>query len=158
MPQHGRRSVLAIIVLGDLADLIWMTGDLEAAAAALEAIALKRGSPLANEETLGVCLANLAGVLTERGELDEALPGRARGHPVAQQGRHRLVLLDHLALRAALAGKPAIAMYHRTLGLPLLLQRRHYANPTKRVLAVGCRPCCAKPRLEADACSPKAPR
>ena len=101
---------LAIIVLGNLADLIWMTGDLEAAAAAFrEAIALKRGSPLANGGTLGVCLANLAGVLTERGKLDEALLVAREAIPLRNEDGMAWCTLDHLALRAALAGKPAIA-------------------------------------------------
>jgi predicted ATPase/DNA-binding winged helix-turn-helix (wHTH) protein len=96
---------LAIIVLGNLGDMTWMTGDLDAAAAALrEAVALQRGSRLFPGELLGGCLANLVGVLTERGELDEALTVAREAMPLRNAGRMAWCTMDHFALRAALAG------------------------------------------------------
>ena len=56
-----------------------------------------------------MALVNLAGVRTERGELDEALAAAREGLPLLQEVGLAWVLLDHLALRAALAGKPADA-------------------------------------------------
>ena len=56
-----------------------------------------------------MALVNLAGVRTERGELDEALAAAREGLPLFQEAGLAWSVLDHLALRAALAGKPADA-------------------------------------------------
>ncbi len=97
---------LAIIVLGNLADMTWMTGDLDAATASLrEAVALIRRSWPTTAALLGACLANLAGVLAERGELDEALMVARDAMPLRNAGGLAWCTMDHLALRAALAGK-----------------------------------------------------
>ena len=56
-----------------------------------------------------MALINLAGVRTERGELDEALAAAREGLPLLQEAGYAWNVLDHLALRAALAGKPANA-------------------------------------------------
>ncbi len=58
---------------------------------------------------LGLCLSNLAGVHTERGELDEALAAAREGLPLLIEGGFAWSHLDHLALRAALSGKVATA-------------------------------------------------
>ena len=46
---------------------------------------------------------------TERGELDEALAAAREGLPLLQEAGIAWIALDHLALRAALAGKLANA-------------------------------------------------
>jgi tetratricopeptide (TPR) repeat protein len=100
----------ALAVLGMLADITWALGDLDAAlAAALETVAHQRNSPLARKYVFGLALTNLAGVRTERGEFDEALAAAREGLPLLQEADYAWNVLDHLALRAALAGKPANA-------------------------------------------------
>jgi hypothetical protein len=87
-------------------------GDLDGAlAASLETVALQRNSPLARRSNFGTALINLAGVRTERGELDEALVAAREGLPLHQDAGYAWNVLDHLALRAALADKPANAAH-----------------------------------------------
>ncbi len=106
----GTESV-ALAILADLADITWALGDLDAAlAACIEAVASQRRSPLAKKYMLGVALTNLAGVHTERGELVEALAAAREGLPLREAAGLAWVTLDHLALRAALAGKLANAV------------------------------------------------
>ena len=52
---------------------------------------------------------NLAGVRTERRELDDALAAAREGLPLLQEAGYAWNVLDHLALRAALADKLANA-------------------------------------------------
>jgi tetratricopeptide (TPR) repeat protein len=100
----------ALAMLLNLADVTWVLGDLEAALAGFrEAVAMLRKSPTSRKSSLGVCLTNLAGVCTERGELDRALAAAREGLPLLQDVGNAWSVLDHLALRAALAGKLANA-------------------------------------------------
>jgi predicted ATPase len=93
-------------LLASLAELAWMTGDLDTALATYgEAISLARRWIPAGMTSLGIYLTNLAGVRTERGELDEALAVAREGLPLRRQAWGAWGTLDHLALRAALAGK-----------------------------------------------------
>jgi tetratricopeptide (TPR) repeat protein len=95
--------------LGNLADLTWALGDLDAARAGFgQTVAILRRSPLA-AKSLGFNLSNLAGVLTERGELDEALAVGREALPLLLEKGHAWINMDHFALRAALAGKLANA-------------------------------------------------
>jgi predicted ATPase/DNA-binding winged helix-turn-helix (wHTH) protein len=99
----AERSVLN--TLGNLADTTWALGDLDAALAGFrETVALMRKSPLTMRSTLGIYLANLAGVLTERGDLDEALAAAREGLPLLKLGGYVWIFVDHVALRAAMAG------------------------------------------------------
>ena len=99
----------ALFTLAQLGDVAWSLGDLDAARSGMqETVALLRKSPLASV-MLGLCLSNLAGVHTERGELDEALAAAREGLPMLVEGGFAWSHLDHLALRAALAGKLADA-------------------------------------------------
>jgi len=97
------------MVLGGLiylADTTWQTGDLDAALAGFrEAAALMRQWPMIPKGSLGMCLTNLAGIHTERMELDEALAAAREGLPLRKEAGFSWGALDHLALRAALAGK-----------------------------------------------------
>jgi len=54
---------------------------------------------------LGTCLTNLSGVLTERGELAEALAAAREGLSLRRDSGHAWVAMDSFALRAGLAGK-----------------------------------------------------
>ena len=92
-------------MLGNLAELTWTLGDLDAALARFrEVIELSRNSPLTTKTTLGFSLTNLAGLLAERGELDEALAAAREGLPLLRHGGVAWVNMDHFALMAALAG------------------------------------------------------
>jgi tetratricopeptide (TPR) repeat protein len=95
-----------------LADLKWETGDLDTALAAFrEAAALMRRRAMTPFGALGLCLTNVAGIYTERGELDEALAAAREGLPLRKEAGYSFGAFDHLALRAALAGKMTSAAY-----------------------------------------------
>lgn len=97
---------LAVEILGSLADTNWALGELDAAVAGFrETIALMRGSNMSTNITLGVTLTNLAGVLVEGGEFDEALTAAREGLELRKAVGDISGALDHLALRAALVGR-----------------------------------------------------
>ena len=103
--ESGAQSA-ALAILGNLGDVTWALGDLDAAAGAFaETVALLRKAPLTRKDILGNNIMNLAGVCTERGELEDALAFAREGLPLLQEGGYAWNTLDHLALRAALAGK-----------------------------------------------------
>ena len=98
------RSVLNLLT--SLADTTWALGDLDAALAVCrESVALMRVSAMTPKLSLGACLSNLAGVHTERGELDDALTAAREGLPLLSEAGYAWGAMDMLGLRAALAGK-----------------------------------------------------
>ena len=99
----------ALFTLAQLGDVAWSSGDLDAARSGMqETIALLRKAPLTTV-MLGLCLSNLAGVHTQRGELDDALAAAREGLPMLVEGGFAWSHIDNLALRAALAGQLADA-------------------------------------------------
>src|SRR5262245_43698238 len=95
----------ATYTLVQLADVNWALGELDAAVAAMREAAVRlRKTPLA-KVMLGFCLTNLAGVLVERGDLDEALEVAREGLPLLKDAGYAWINIDQLALRAALAGR-----------------------------------------------------
>ena len=99
----------ALAVLLNLSDMTWARNDFDAALSGFrEAATMMRQSRYIKKDMLGVCLTNLAGVHTERDELSEALAAAREGLPLRREF-DALSTLDHLALRAALAGKFANA-------------------------------------------------
>lgn len=95
---------------GNLADTNWALGELDAAATGFrEAIAMMRGSNTGTKLVLGVNLTNLAGVLVERGDFEEALIAAREGVELRKAGGYAWGALDHLALRAGLVGRCADA-------------------------------------------------
>jgi tetratricopeptide (TPR) repeat protein len=91
--------------LNNVANVSWALGDLTAAESAFrEVVALHRASGHPGKDPLGFSLWNLAGVLTERGKLIEALDAAREGLPLLEGAESAWLLVDHLALRAALAG------------------------------------------------------
>jgi len=93
-----------LIALMYIADMTWTGGDLDGAAGAFrETAALARRSPL-RRLALGYCLVNLAGVHTERGELDTARAVAAEGVPILREGGQIWLLGDHIALLLARRG------------------------------------------------------
>jgi predicted ATPase/DNA-binding winged helix-turn-helix (wHTH) protein len=104
----AERHVLSILT--NQADLTWAYGNLdEALQATLEAVAHLRKSPRARKNSVGTGLVNLAGIHVERGELREALAAGRDGLPLLREVGMAWSMIDHLALRAALAGHLAIA-------------------------------------------------
>jgi tetratricopeptide (TPR) repeat protein len=91
---------------GNLANITWALGNLEATENAFrEQVALMRNSPMCTRRMLGWSLASLAGVLTERGDLDEALAAAREGLPLLLEDGSAWIFVSHLSLRAALAGR-----------------------------------------------------
>ena len=91
---------------GNLANITWALGDLEATEASFrQHVALMRHSPMRTPRVLGWTLASLAGVLTERKALDEALAAAREGLPLLLEDGSAWIFVSHLALRAALAGR-----------------------------------------------------
>ena len=100
----------AFQALGNLADALWMQGDLDGAlAAARDALAQSKRSAFATRNNVGLARANLHGILTERGDLAEALAiGREFVGPARDVGALWIVI-DHFALRLAKSGRYADA-------------------------------------------------
>ena len=97
-------------ICGTLADTNWALGELEAAATGFrEVIELTRASNKGSKLILGVNLTNLAGVLIEQGDFDEALSAAREGLELGKVAGYGWTALDHLALRAALVGRWADA-------------------------------------------------
>ncbi|HZI83494.1 MAG TPA: hypothetical protein VFF44_06240, partial [Casimicrobiaceae bacterium] len=81
-------------------------GDLDAALVATrEQIVLLRRSPVSTRRLLGYALLNLAGILTERGDLGDALGAAKEGLPLVKEDGSAWIFGDHVALRTALAGR-----------------------------------------------------
>ena len=84
----------------------WALGELESAEASLrQHVERMRATPMGARRRLGWSLSNLAGVLTERGALDEALATAREGLPLLLEDGTAWIFVGHLALRAALAGR-----------------------------------------------------
>ena len=97
---------IAIGALQTLAYIHWSSGHLDAAIEEFrEAAEIAR--KLKRRGALGQILTNLTGALTERGELRDALAAAREGLPLRHEVGEAWFAMDHLALRAALAGKTA---------------------------------------------------
>jgi predicted ATPase len=91
--------------LNNLANTSWALGDLNAAESAFrDAAVMHRNSGHRGKDPLGFTLGNLAGVLTEQGKLDDALEAAREGLPLLRAAGNAWAVIDHLAVRAALAG------------------------------------------------------
>jgi tetratricopeptide (TPR) repeat protein len=100
---------MTLIALMYVADMTWTSGDLDAAVEAFRAtVTLARKSPL-RRLALGYCLVNLAGVHTERDELDMAQSVAREGVPMLREGGQMWLLADHIALLLARQGSAARA-------------------------------------------------
>jgi predicted ATPase/DNA-binding winged helix-turn-helix (wHTH) protein len=108
--RDAKADIEVLRLLGNIADLSWVLGDLDSAAERFrETVARLRKAPQTNRTPFGFNLTNLAGVLIERGEIEEALAAAREGLPVLRDGGRAWIFMDHLALRAALVGKLANA-------------------------------------------------
>jgi predicted ATPase len=96
----------ALMVMSNIADMIWARGDLsEAIRVMREIIERVRQSPVATRSSLANPLANLAGVLTEVGDVAEALATAREAVPVLREDGSHWLYFDHFALRLALEGR-----------------------------------------------------
>jgi predicted ATPase/DNA-binding winged helix-turn-helix (wHTH) protein len=103
--SSGSKS-MELNMLLKFASEAWSVGDLDAAVQGFaDAAETLRSSPWTTKGMLGVCLTNLAGVHIERMELDAALKAARAGLPLREEAGYAWGALDHLALRAALAGR-----------------------------------------------------
>jgi non-specific serine/threonine protein kinase len=103
--NRGAWEFALFVLHENIADASWALGDLPAAAMAFrEAIAAQKASPRRRMDAVGFALLNLAGVLTEMGEVDAALAAAREGIPLQLDRGRSWVFMDHLALRSALAG------------------------------------------------------
>ncbi len=111
MARAGGFDGQAFQALGNLADALWMQGDLDGAlAAARDALAQSSKSVFATRNNVGLALANLHGILVERGDLAEAA---VVGRDFIERARDvgaTWIVLDHFALRYAKSGRHDVAL------------------------------------------------
>jgi tetratricopeptide (TPR) repeat protein len=103
--RKAGNEVSVLESVSNLADISWSLGELDAAEASLREYIAMRGSPYVRRSRLGFALANLAGVLTQRDDLDGALRAAREALPLLADAAEAWCFMDHFALRAALAGK-----------------------------------------------------
>jgi len=96
----------ALATMGNLGNVSWALGDLDAAAIAMRRqVALLRQSAASTRPLQAFALMNLAGLMAERGELDEALTLAREGLPMAREDGWAWLFFDEIALRIARSGK-----------------------------------------------------
>ncbi|HVJ54569.1 MAG TPA: winged helix-turn-helix domain-containing protein [Aliidongia sp.] len=95
---------LTVLALCNLADELWAEEDLETAIATVrDAVDMAQQEGISR--FIGFALGNLAGMLTVRGDLDEALTAARVAMPRCREDENFHWLFPHLALRAAKAGR-----------------------------------------------------
>jgi predicted ATPase len=98
--------------LGNLADSLWLQGDLDGAlAAARDALVQSTRSTFSTRNNVGLALNNLHGILVERGDLTEALAVGRKLLPLAREVGSLWMILDHCALRLAKVGRHVAAAH-----------------------------------------------
>ncbi|TMH17906.1 MAG: tetratricopeptide repeat protein [Betaproteobacteria bacterium] len=99
-----------LFMLSNIADMNWALGNLDGAIASFrEAIALARRSQALSTTSLAVPLGNLAGALTERGDIDEARAIAREAISLQQEDGTVWMWFDHYALLVELMGRHADA-------------------------------------------------
>lgn len=91
---------------GNLANVTWALGDLDAAVTSYrELLALMRTSPASTRRLLGFGLMNLAELLLAKNQLDESLANAREGLPMVKADGSAWLFSDYGALRAGMEGK-----------------------------------------------------
>lgn len=104
--QRAGDDFTAAAARGNIALIAWALGDIEATETAFrQLVTLTRISPMGTRRMRGWWLASLAGVLIERGALEEALAAAREGLPLLLEDATVWPFVSHLALRAALVGR-----------------------------------------------------
>lgn len=99
-----------LFMLSNIADMNWALGNLDGAIASFrEAIDFGRRSQARSKTSLAVPLGNLAGALTERGDLDEARAIAREAISLQQEDGTVWMWFDHYALLVELMGRHADA-------------------------------------------------
>jgi predicted ATPase/class 3 adenylate cyclase len=99
-----------LFMLSNIADMNWALGNLDSAIASFrEAIDFARRSQARSKTNLAVPLGNLAGALTERGDLDEAHATAREAISLQQEDGTVWMWFDHYALLVELMGRHADA-------------------------------------------------
>ncbi len=98
----------AFVAAANLMQLSFQTNDLDSAISAGRELAA-RFRDTCHTDVLGYVLGLLAGALTARGDLDEALTAARQAAPLLRDEGMLFWLFDHFALRAGLAGQMADA-------------------------------------------------
>ena len=110
LARDGGFDGSACKALGNLADSLWMQGDLDGAlTAARDALAQSSQSAFATRSNVGLALTNLHGILVERGDLAEAAAVGRDFMGLARDAGAAWMVLDHYALRLAKSGRCAAA-------------------------------------------------
>jgi predicted ATPase/DNA-binding winged helix-turn-helix (wHTH) protein len=92
--------LLELIARGDLADLLWQIGPIEEAAREARGLMEDLRKRPANASDRSMWLANLTGILSEMGRIDEASAAAVEGLPVVRRTkRYPLEVWAHLLLR-----------------------------------------------------------
>jgi predicted ATPase len=103
--REGGHTFGVLAAIHNVANVSWANGDLETAEAAFrETAALHRTWRTVRKGSVGFALANLVGVLIERGKLADALETAREALPLLSSMGNAWTFMDHLALRLALAG------------------------------------------------------
>jgi len=96
----------ALAAQGNLGNISWALRDTDAAKQSfIRQVAAIRASPMKTKRLLGWSLGSLAGVLIERGELDEGLTAGREGLPLLLEDGDAWIFFDLFTLRLALAGR-----------------------------------------------------
>ena len=103
--REAGSETAALESISNLADISWNLGDLAAAEESLRDYIAMRGAPFVRPTGLAVARGNLAGILTEQGRLSEALEAATEATPGLLEVGLAWTVMDHFALRAALAGQ-----------------------------------------------------
>lgn len=93
-----------LVVAANLVQLTFESGDIDSAISAGRSV-MRRLYDTPHSELRGGVMGFLAAALTSRGELDEALTAACQAAPILRDDDRLFWLFDHLALRAALAGR-----------------------------------------------------
>ena len=126
----GADRLLAATLL-NLADAMWMQGDLDSAVStgrrAVDQARLSR-----SYSQLGSTLANLAGILVARGDLAEALVIAREAMPLNRDDDYATPLLDHLSALAGKTGRHEAAARLRGYIDAVLQRGGNFRQPNER--------------------------
>ena len=105
-------EILELTILENMANVLWNAGDLaQALAAARNVVEQCKQVKIAHKVGWGWVYGNLFGILTEYGELAEALAVGRLAMPFLQEASSVWILMDHYALRSAKVGQVEAAAH-----------------------------------------------
>lgn len=105
LARAGGYEILALTIEENLADFLWLVGDLPQALAAARSVIEKcKRVKVSHKITWGWIYGNLFGILTELGELDEAAIIGRMVMPYGREANSVRIHMDHFASRLAKTG------------------------------------------------------